>query len=87
VIKHIRRPHLLGTFGSWRAGERLVIAMELADRTSLDRLREAAGQGFAGIPAPEIFEHFLDAAKALDFSTSPATRSARGGRKASSTGT
>jgi serine/threonine protein kinase len=71
VIKGIRHPHLLGTFGSWQAAGRLVIAMELADRTLLDRFREAVGQGFPGIPAPEVFEHFLDASKALDFLNEP----------------
>ena len=71
VIKHIRHPNLLGTFGSWQVKDRLIIAMELADRTLLDRFREAAGQGFPGIPAPEIFEHFLDASKALDYLNEP----------------
>lgn len=71
VIKHIRHPNLLGSFGSWQVGDRLIIAMELADRTLLDRFRDAAGQGFPGIPAPEIFEHFIDAAKALDFLNEP----------------
>ena len=71
VIKDIRHPHLLGTFGSWQQDGQLIIAMELADRTLLDRFRESAGQGFPGIPAPEIFEHFLDAAQALDFLNEP----------------
>ncbi|WP_435005915.1 protein kinase domain-containing protein [Tundrisphaera lichenicola] len=71
IIKDIRHPHLLATFGSWEVDGRLVIAMELADRTLLDRFREAVGQGFPGIPAPEIFEHFLDASKALDFLNEP----------------
>ena len=71
VIKDIRHPHLLATFGSWRDDGRLIIAMELAGRTLLDRFRESAGQGFPGIPAPEIFEHFLDASKALDFLNEP----------------
>jgi serine/threonine protein kinase/Flp pilus assembly protein TadD len=71
VIKGVRHPHLLGTFGSWQDDGQLIIAMELADKTLLDRFREAVGQGFAGIPEPEIFEHFLDAAKALDYLNEP----------------
>ena len=71
TIREIRHPHLLTTFGSWQSDDHLIIAMELAERTLLDRFREAAGQGFAGIPAPEIFEHFLDAAKGLDYMNEP----------------
>ena len=87
VIKGIRHPHLLGTFGSWQVDGQLIIAMELADKTLLDRFREAVGQGFEGIPAPEIFEHFLDAAKASTTSTSLDTRPAGAARRASSTAT
>ena len=71
IIKDIRHPHLLATFGAWQVGRYLVIAMELAERTLLDRFREAAGQGFPGIPAPEIHEHFLDAARGLDYLNEP----------------
>ena len=71
VIKHIRHPHLLSMSGSWQIDGMLIIAMELGDRTLMDRFREAVGQGFPGIPAPEIFEHFLDASKALDFLNEP----------------
>jgi len=71
IIKDVRHPHLLATFGAWQVGKYLVIAMELAERTLLDRFREAAGQGFPGIPAPEIHEHFLDAARGLDYLNEP----------------
>jgi tetratricopeptide (TPR) repeat protein/serine/threonine protein kinase len=71
VIRDIRHPHLLATFGSWQLDGRLIIAMELAERTLLDRLREAAGQGMEGIPAPEVHEHFLDAARGLDYLNEP----------------
>ena len=67
IIKEIRHPHLLSMFGSWQVNQYLIIGMELAERTLLDRYRDAVGQGFPGIPAPEIFEHFLDAARAIDF--------------------
>jgi formylglycine-generating enzyme required for sulfatase activity len=71
IIKDIRHPHLLATFGAWQVGRYLIIAMELAERTLLDRFRETAGQGFPGIPAPEIHEHFLDAARGLDYLNEP----------------
>ncbi|MBV8230594.1 MAG: SUMF1/EgtB/PvdO family nonheme iron enzyme, partial [Planctomycetaceae bacterium] len=71
IIREIRHPHLLATFGSWQCDDTLIIAMELAERTLLDRFREAVGQGFAGIPVPEIFEHFLDAAKGIDYLNEP----------------
>ena len=71
IIKDVRHPHLLATFGAWQVGKYLVIAMELAERTLLDRFRETAGQGFPGIPAPEIHEHFLDAARGLDYLNEP----------------
>ena len=71
IIKDIRHPHLLATFGAWQVGRHLIIAMELAERTLLDRFREAVGQGFPGIPAPEIHEHFLDAAEGLDYLNEP----------------
>ena len=71
IIREIRHPHLLATFGSWQSDDTLIIAMELAERTLLDRFRESIGQGFKGIPAPEIFEHFLDAAKGIDYLNEP----------------
>lgn len=71
VIKSIRHPHLLPVFGIWRKNKWLIVAMELADRTLLDRYKEAVGQGFPGIPAPEIHEHFADAARGLDYLNEP----------------
>jgi serine/threonine protein kinase len=71
VIKDIRHPHLLSMSGSWQVEGMLIIAMELAERTLMDRFRDAVGQGFPGIPAPEIFEHFLDASKGLDYLNEP----------------
>ena len=71
VIKSIRHPHLLANFGSWQKDGRLIIAMELADKTLYDRLNECLDQGLTGIPTPEIFEYFLEAANGLDFLNEP----------------
>src|SRR4051794_36668913 len=48
VIRDIRHPNLLVTFASWQVESWLIIAMELADRTLLDRYREAKAQGLPG---------------------------------------
>src|SRR6516162_9212770 len=53
VMKDIRHPHLLGVFGAWQREPFLIVAMELADRSLLDRLQEARGQGLPGIPLAE----------------------------------
>jgi serine/threonine protein kinase len=71
VIKRIRHPHLLTLFGVWQLGDWLVIGMDLADRSLLDRFREAVPQGNPGIPEPELLEYMLDAAKGLDFLNEP----------------
>jgi len=72
-VKHIRHPHLLAISGIWEVGRHLVIAMELAEggRTLLDVFREAVGRGADGIPAPEIFEYFQDAARGIDYLNEP----------------
>ena len=79
VIKGIRHPHLLANFGSWQDDGQLIIAMELADKTLLDRFHEVVDQGSTGIPVPEIFEYFLDAAKGLDFLNEPRHPTGEGG--------
>ena len=67
VIKDIRHPHLLSSFGAWPVENTLIVAMELAERTLMDRFEEAVGQGLEGIPSAEVLELFLDAAKGLDY--------------------
>jgi formylglycine-generating enzyme required for sulfatase activity len=67
LMKEVRHPHLLSQFGSWECAGVLIVAMELADRTLLDRLREAIGQQLPGIPADELREYLREAAKGLDY--------------------
>jgi len=71
VIRETRHPHLLAIFGAWQAGGHLIIAMELAQRSLLDRLREAIAQGFEGIPGPELAEYMREAAKGIDYLNEP----------------
>src|SRR5262245_47711306 len=44
-IKRIRHPNLLALFGSWQVGDHLVMGMELADETLLDRRRREQSGG------------------------------------------
>ncbi len=71
LMKGIRHAHLLPMFGAWQRGAHLVIAMELAERTLLDRLRQAQGEGLPGVPPPELLESMHEAAKGIDFLNEP----------------
>jgi serine/threonine protein kinase len=66
LMKDIRHPHLLGLFGAWKQDDRLIIAMELGDRTLMDRLKEAQRQGLPGIPRHELLEYMSEAARGID---------------------
>jgi hypothetical protein len=67
VIKDIRHANLLPTFGAWQRDSFLIVAMELADRTLLDRFEEAKAQELPGIPGPELLEYLAGAASGIDF--------------------
>ncbi|MFO0953851.1 MAG: DUF1559 domain-containing protein [Isosphaeraceae bacterium] len=71
LLKNIRHAHLLPNFGAWQIDDYLVIAMELADQTLLHRLNEMRAKGHPGIPAPEVHDHFYDAARGLDYLNEP----------------
>src|SRR5205823_3340037 len=66
LMRDIRHPHLLGLFGAWQHAGVLILALELADRTLLDRLQEALDQGLPGIPRAELFEYMREVAKGID---------------------
>jgi hypothetical protein len=66
-MREVRHPHLLSTFGAWQKDNVLLIAMELADRTLLERFQEAVSQGHPAIPAHELIQHFEDASEGIDF--------------------
>ncbi len=67
LIKKLQHPALLSTLAFWVLGNRLVIAMELADGSLRHRLRECQKQGLTGIPAEELLSYFRDAAVGLDY--------------------
>lgn len=71
VIKDVRHPNLLSVFGTWRMGDWLIIATELADRTLLDRLHEAQKEGHEGIPRNELFKYMAEAAQGIDALNDP----------------
>jgi formylglycine-generating enzyme required for sulfatase activity len=65
-MREVRHPHLLGQFGAWQREGYLIIAMELGERTLLNRLQEAVAQGLPGLPLEELLEAMREAAKGLD---------------------
>jgi serine/threonine protein kinase len=67
LMKDIRHAHLLSTFGAWQRDAHLILAMELADGTLFDRLRQAIEQGQVGIPREELLNYMLEAAKGIDY--------------------
>jgi serine/threonine protein kinase len=71
VIREVRHPNLLTIFGTWENGDRLIIGMELADRTLLDRLQEVVAQSQAGIPRRELLRYSQEAARVLDYLNKP----------------
>jgi hypothetical protein len=71
VIKNLRHPNLLTIFGTWINDGCLIIGMELADRTLLDRFREAAQANEPGIPFRELLGYCWEAAKGIDYLNKP----------------
>lgn len=63
----LRHPFLLQVFGWWLQDGKLHIAMELADSSLDDKLKEAKRSGLCGVPPAELKQVFIDAADALDF--------------------
>jgi serine/threonine protein kinase len=71
LVKNLRHVNLLTLFGIWQTPGFLIIAMELADRTLLDRFEEVAGQGQSGIPWRELLKYAREAAAVLDYLNKP----------------
>jgi formylglycine-generating enzyme required for sulfatase activity len=71
MLQRIRDGHLLSIHGVWAVPGFFVLAMELADRTLLDRLKECLLRGLPGIPQPELLRYCLEAAEGLDYLNEP----------------
>ena len=68
LFKDIRHPHVLAIFGVWSADEVDIVAMELAECTLSDRLRQGSEKGIAPL---ELLQYMEDAAKGLDYLNAP----------------
>ena len=71
LTRDVRHAHLLPIYGAWLSGDLLIIAMELADGTLMDRCNAAVAQGEPGIPFPELIEAMRQAAWGIDFLNNP----------------
>lgn len=67
AIKDVRHPHVLTVFGAWQTDTLLVIAMERADGTLLDRWQAVRKEGLPGIPREEVLQYVTQAADAIDY--------------------
>jgi tetratricopeptide (TPR) repeat protein/serine/threonine protein kinase len=72
LMKQLRHANLLSVFGAWQNHDLLIIAMELGERTLLDRLQEAVKkQKLPGVPLAELFDCMRDAARGIDYLNGP----------------
>jgi serine/threonine protein kinase len=67
VLKKLRHPNLLSTFAAWPLEDTLVIGMDLADETLLDRLTRAQKEDSQGIPFEELIRYMAGAAEGIDY--------------------
>jgi serine/threonine protein kinase len=66
-VRDLRHPFLLQTIDFYPYDDKLVIVMELADGSLLDRFKECRAAGQPGIPADELLAYYVEAAEALDY--------------------
>jgi formylglycine-generating enzyme required for sulfatase activity len=71
LMKQLRHANLLTIAAHWQTDTQLVIAVDLAEGTLLDRLHQYQHAGSQGIPAPELLEYMRDAARGLDYLNEP----------------
>jgi WD40 repeat protein len=71
IIKSVRHPHLLALSAKWQERGYLILAMDLADCTLLDRFQESRAQGHAGIPRHELLGYMTEAAEGIDYLNEP----------------
>lgn len=67
LIRDVRHPNLMTYHGTWVRDGYLIIAMELADKTLLNRLQEVYRQNLPGIPRAELLPYLADASKGVDY--------------------
>jgi formylglycine-generating enzyme required for sulfatase activity/serine/threonine protein kinase len=67
VMRNVRHAQVLPMFRAWQAGNWLILALELGDKTLYQRLGEPGQGGQPGIPREELLQYMLDAARGLDY--------------------
>jgi serine/threonine protein kinase/formylglycine-generating enzyme required for sulfatase activity len=67
LIKGLRHHFLLRTHAFWPQQDRLYIAMDLADGSLRDRLKQCRAQGLQSVPLQELLGYFRESAEALDY--------------------
>ncbi len=67
TMKHLNHHHLLRTQAWWVDDGRLHIAMELADGTLRDRLKQCHEKSMGGLPLDELVPYIREAAEAIDY--------------------
>src|SRR5439155_875004 len=70
-IKEVRHPFILSLERYEVLDNQLVIVMELADSSLMDRFEECKRAQLPGIPRSELLAYLLDAADALDYMGMP----------------
>jgi serine/threonine protein kinase len=65
-VQSVRHPYLLSLERFDVVDGRLLIVMELADKTLWDRFRECRTAGLTGIPRDDLLRHMQEAAEVLD---------------------
>lgn len=67
LLKSLRHPNLLVTFGSWETENNLVIAMELADCSLHDVFKKYQSRNSSGIPFDELINYMEGASEGIDY--------------------
>ena len=67
AMKGLRHSYLIQVQAYWEVDDRLIIALELADTTLEQRLKDCQEEGLPGIPERELLLHFSEAAEAIDY--------------------
>jgi formylglycine-generating enzyme required for sulfatase activity len=71
MLQNVRDARLLCLHGVCQTPGWFVLAMELADGTLADRLKECRKTGLVGVPRDELLRYFEQAAEGLDFLNEP----------------
>lgn len=71
LLKEIRHPNILTIFDTWENDDFLVIAMQLADESLMDRYNAAAACGQTSMSPSVLLPLFREAALALDYLNMP----------------